>query len=439
MSGDAPNKLPSVLKEVTTSLKDVDEQADAPTIEPSKVAYILEKCGSFGVKNVEVNYGAMEITCDVYPKDEAQILKNKKACTESLSRYFGKTVSISTSEEGKSCLVIRVPINRESLGCVGIKKVLTEYFDRVDEGTGQFLPIIIGEDVDGATEVRKLEELPHLLIGGSTGSGKSSAVHSYIMSMLLANSPFRLQLVMIDMKHVEFGKYASLKDYLATPICNDIGTAYDVLNSLCIEMDKRFELLQTNGYTGISDIEHDGWGCENMVGDVHMPRIVVVIDELADLVVQDKVRAKEGKHTIKDYIQRLSWLQKGRAAGIHLIVATQRPSIDVLPGDTKVNFENRLCFGVSTAVDSRVVLGCSGAEQLRGRGLCMAQNKKRYLAPFVPEQDRGYIITELSHRQGEWSGGDEIYTLPIIKAEDDEEEALSMPEEADIQRLGGRA
>ena len=340
-----------------TSTEDKDTVAD------------VFKSGGVRAKRVELHKRATHMCYDVYPENVAARLRSKKGCEEALSRYFACKAEIIMAEVGKSCFVVRVPHKEEEVSSINMRTILEGLKEQ-----NRFLPIVLGEDNTGDIQIRKLENLPHLLVAGATGSGKSSAIHAQIISMLLTNDYTRLQFVMIDVKKVEFSMYSSLTNYLATPIITDAEKAVKTLECLCKEMDNRFFLLEKEGLTDISQ------ATDNNVGGKSMPHIVVIIDEFADLVAQDKGRVKKA-------VCRLA--QKGRASGIHLIVSTQRPSTEVLPGDVKVNFENRMCFKVSTAVDSRVVLGITGADRISMRGEYMMHDRVKYLAPFI---DREYCL-----------------------------------------------
>jgi len=213
------------------------------------------------------------------------------------------------------------------------------------------LPLILGEDTIGKQVVVDLIKMPHLLVGGSTGSGKSVALNAMLISLLCKRSPDELKLVLIDPKRLEFAAYHDIA-HLLFPIVTLPAQAATVLKWLVSTMEKRYEQMATVGVKNIMDF-HQKFSIQEM------PFIVVVIDELADLMMT------AGKE-VESLIARLA--QMARAAGIHLIVATQRPSVDVVTGLIKVNFPSRIAFRVVSKVDSRTILDCIGAEKLLGRG-----------------------------------------------------------------------
>lgn len=229
------------------------------------------------------------------------------------------------------------------------------------------LPLALGGLRDGSPLVIDLVKMPHLLISGATGSGKSIFLQAIINSLLINKSTVKLAL--IDTKRVEFAYYSEISN-LYSPIAKDIDNALTLLQNLIEEMETRFLLLEKNGARDI--LSYDG----------RMPYIVVVIDELADLMMSSKKESQE-------LICRLA--QKSRACGIHLVVATQRPSVDVVTGVIKANFPGRLSCQVSAAVDSRTILDRNGAETLAGKGDaiidCSEYKFKRFKGSFLTEED----------------------------------------------------
>jgi len=243
----------------------------------------------------------------------------------------------------------------------------TVFFNDIKCETNFLLPMVLGQFRNGEPLIADLVKMPHLLISGSTGSGKSILLHSIINSLL-----DKASLVLIDPKRVEFSYYSKLPN-LYTSIARDVKESLNVLEHLIEEMENRFSRLEKAGARDISDFEGK------------MPFIVVVIDELADLMMAAR---KESQ----DLVCRLA--QKSRACGIHLVVATQRPSVDIITGVIKANFPARISCRVSSLIDSRVVLGCSGAEKLLGRGdalvnsvgLDMVRFQGAYISPEQIEQ-----------------------------------------------------
>jgi S-DNA-T family DNA segregation ATPase FtsK/SpoIIIE len=205
------------------------------------------------------------------------------------------------------------------------------------------IPLIIGKDRSGEDLILNLVDMPHLLIGGATGSGKSIFLQSIINGFMKSKN---ISLCLIDPKRVEFSYYDGLTN-LFSPIAKNSNEALELLNNVVDEMDKRFLILEKSKCRSIKEF----YG--------YMPYIVVIIDELADLMMSSKKEAQ-------DLICKIA--QKSRACGIHLVVATQRPSVDVITGLIKANFPTRISFKVSSFIDSRVLLDCGGAERLMGNG-----------------------------------------------------------------------
>jgi S-DNA-T family DNA segregation ATPase FtsK/SpoIIIE len=216
------------------------------------------------------------------------------------------------------------------------------------------LPLILGEDTIGEPVVIDLARTPHLLIAGSTGSGKSVGLNGMLMSLVCRLSPDELKLILIDPKRLEFAAYADIA-HLLFPIITHPKKATMALRWVVKEMERRYEAIAASGARNLFDYN------EQMVtqGTDKLPFIVVVVDELADLMMT-------AGRECEDLITRIT--QMARAAGIHLLVATQRPSVDIITGLIKVNFPSRISFRVTSKIDSRTILDCSGADKLLGRG-----------------------------------------------------------------------
>jgi S-DNA-T family DNA segregation ATPase FtsK/SpoIIIE len=243
----------------------------------------------------------------------------------------------------------------------------------------QKLPLILGKSRDGSPLIMDLAELPHLLISGSTGSGKSILLHSIINGLLLNSST---RLVLIDPKRVEFSYYDKLPE-LVHPIGKDIKTSISILQYLIDEMEFRFNVLEKYKARDISNYKK------------YMPYIVLIIDEFADLMMASK---KE----VQELVCKLA--QKSRACGIHLIISTQRPSVNVITGIIKANFSARISCKVSASVDSRTILDRNGAETLTGKGdaiiNCNQYSFKRFKGAFIDEKD---IIKNIKYRGKIWN------------------------------------
>ncbi len=235
------------------------------------------------------------------------------------------------------------------------------------------LPIALGKSISGLPIVGDLTSMPHLLIAGTTGSGKSVCINTIILSLLYKHTPEKCKFILIDPKMLELSTYEGIP-HLLCPVITEAKRAASVLGWVVKEMESRYRLMTKEGVRNI-----DGYNSKHKLP---MPYIVVIVDEMSDLML---VAGKE----IEGYIQKLS--QMARAAGIHIIMATQRPSVDVITGTIKANFPTRISFQVTSKIDSRTILGEQGAEQLLGKGdmLYMSSANKivRIHAPYVSENE----------------------------------------------------
>ena len=235
------------------------------------------------------------------------------------------------------------------------------------------LPIALGKSISGNAIIGDLSTMPHLLIAGTTGSGKSVCINTIILSLLYRHTPDKCKFILIDPKMLELSTYEGIPNLLC-PVITEAKKAASVLGWVVKEMENRYKLMTKVGVRNI-----DGYNSKHKT---FMPYIVVIVDEMSDLML---VSGKD----IENYIQKLS--QMARAAGIHIIMATQRPSVDVITGTIKANFPTRISFQVSSKIDSRTILGEQGAEQLLGKGdmlfMSSANRITRIHAPFVTEEE----------------------------------------------------
>ena len=281
------------------------------------------------------------------------------------------TSSISTrvaTIPGKNTIGIEIPNTKRE------KVFLSEIISDEQFKKKEFnLPIALGKSISGLPLVSDLTDMPHLLIAGTTGSGKSVCINSIILSLLYKHSPETCNLILIDPKMLELSAYEGTP-HLLCPVITEANQATAALSWTVKEMENRYKLMTKIGVKNI-----DGYNSKNKT---QMPYIVVVVDEMSDLML---VAGKE----IENYIQKLS--QMARAAGIHIIMATQRPSVDVITGTIKANFPNRISFQVSSKIDSRTILGEQGAEQLLGKGdmlfMSSANRITRIHGTFVSESE----------------------------------------------------
>ena len=248
------------------------------------------------------------------------------------------------------------------------------------------LPIALGKSISGSPIVGDLSSMPHLLIAGTTGSGKSVCINTIILSLLYRHTPEKCKFILIDPKMLELSAYEGIP-HLLCPVITESKKAASVLGWVVKEMESRYRLMTKEGVRNI-----DGYNTKHKLP---MPYIVVVVDEMSDLML---VAGKE----IENYIQKLS--QMARAAGIHIIMATQRPSVDVITGTIKANFPTRISFQVTSKIDSRTILGEQGAEQLLGKGdmlyMSSANRIVRIHAPFVSDNEIEKINNFLRSQAG---------------------------------------
>lgn len=251
------------------------------------------------------------------------------------------------------------------------------------------LPLILGQNTVGTQVIVDLVKMPHLLIAGSTGSGKSIALNTMLMSLLCKCTPEELRLILIDPKRLEFASYADIA-HLLFPIVTDPRKAAPILRWVVHQMEQRYEKMAQKGVRNIADYN-------KQVHDAaeRLPFIVVIIDELADLMMT-------AGRDIEDLIARIT--QMARAAGIHMIVATQRPSVDVITGLIKVNFPSRISFRVTSKVDSRTILDCNGADKLLGRGDMLFLDShqsilRRVHGAYVSDKEIEEVVTHIKMQQ----------------------------------------
>ena len=299
---------------------------------------------------------------------------------DDISRSMGVGAVRISQIFGTQYLGVEVPNDkRES---VTIKELLS---DNNFKSTTHKIPICIGKDISGNIEVIDLSKTPHLLVAGTTGSGKSVFINTLLASLLYKFSPKQLKLILIDPKMLELSVYNDIA-HLLTPVVTEPKKAIIALKWVCKEMGRRYSLMNEEGTRNL-----EGY---NQKASEALPYIVVFIDEMADLMM---TAGKEVEH----YVQRLA--QMARACGIHVVMATQRPSVDIITGSIKANFPSRVSFQVASKYDSRTVLGESGAEQLLGNGdMLMTKNGSnliRYQSAFISDNEVSKLIKEIKNSQ----------------------------------------
>ena len=394
---------------------------------------IEETLQAFGVegKVIEVNRGPVITQFGVEPgfvqrggkMTKVKVSKITALADDLALALAAKTIRIEAPVPGRNIVGIEVP-NHE-ISTVALRDVLeSESFHKVEHKGA--LPIALGQDVSGQAIATDLATMPHLLIAGTTGSGKSVCVNAIIACLMSHFTPDELRLLMVDPKRVELTTYNGVPHLLA-PVVVDLEKVTGVLNWVTREMDERYRRFARSGSRNIDDYNRkveENKAKENAAQEPIMPYIVVVIDELADLMM---LAPDETEKTIC----RLA--QMARATGIHLIIATQRPSVDVVTGLIKANFPARIAFSVASSVDSRVILDTTGAERLLGRGDML------YVAPEIgsPQRLQGCFVSdgEIHQLVRYWKGlrGTEAVAAPGLVSEQQAQRLVQSTFLTDIQ------
>ena len=313
----------------------------------------IEEClDSFGIKSkvVQINIGP-SVTCfELKPQRGVKVSKILNLSDDLSLALATSDIRIEAPIPGKSHVGIEVPNSKKEV--VGLKEMIAseEFIKNTKE-----LPFVLGKSISGSPKVSAIEKMPHLLVSGATGSGKSVCINTIIMSILYKHSPDEVKLLLIDPKIVELSIYNGIP-HLIMPVITDPKKASSSLFWAIREMERRYKLFEENHVRDISSYRDLTEIDENIE---KLPYIVIIIDELSDLMM---TAAGE----VEDYITRLA--QKSRACGIHLIIATQRPTVDVITGTIKANIPSRIAFAVTSQIDSRTILDMSGAETLLGKG-----------------------------------------------------------------------
>ncbi|MCT2534582.1 DNA translocase FtsK [Aquibacillus koreensis] len=311
---------------------------------------------SFGVKAkvTKVHVGPAVTKYEIYPDVGVKVSKIVNLHDDLALALAAKDIRIEAPIPGKSAIGIEVP-NHE-IATVSLREVL----DTKQAMQGSKLAFVLGRDISGDAVIAELNRMPHLLVAGATGSGKSVCINGIITSILMRAKPHEVKMMMIDPKKVELNVYNGIPHLLA-PVVTDPKKASRALKKVVSEMERRYELFSDTGTRNIEGYNEYIKRYNAAEGDnqPQLPYIVVLVDELADLMMV-------ASGDVEDAITRLA--QMARAAGIHLIIATQRPSVDVITGVIKANIPSRIAFSVSSATDSRTILDSGGAEKLLGRG-----------------------------------------------------------------------
>ncbi|KOP67693.1 cell division protein FtsK [Bacillus sp. FJAT-18019] len=372
---------------------------------------------SFGVraKVLEVVRGPSVTRYEIQPDIGVKVSRIVNLTDDIALALAAKDIRMEAPIPGKSAIGIEVPNNEVSL--VTMREVMeTPTFQDAESK----LSIAFGRDISGQTIVGNLARMPHLLVAGATGSGKSVCINGIITSILYKAKPDEVKFLMVDPKMVELNVYNGIP-HLMAPVVTDPKRASLALKKIVVEMEKRYELFSKSGTRNIE-------GYNNLMKDnlpAVLPYIVVIVDELADLMM---VAAND----VEDAITRLA--QMARAAGIHLIIATQRPSVDVITGVIKANIPSRIAFGVSSQVDSRTILDMAGAEKLLGRGdmlfMPMGSSKPiRVQGAFMSDQEVENIV-DFVRDQGQAEYDESLVPEVEESANSDDEQLDELYEQA---------
>lgn len=366
-----------------------------------KISDLLEKLKRFKIDGdvVRTYTGPVVTTFEFKPASHIKVSKILTLQDDLAMALKAKTIRIQAPIPGKDVVGIEIPNN--DIQTIYLKEILES---DIFKNASSPLTIALGKDIVGDPFITDLKKLPHLLIAGTTGSGKSVGINSMLLSLLYRNSPKTLRLIMIDPKMLEFSIYNDIP-HLLTPVITQAKQAIIALANLVNEMERRYKIMS---HTKTKNIENYNEKIKKTGGET-FPYIVVIIDELADLMMTS------GKD-VEFYIGRLA--QMARASGIHLLVATQRPSVDVVTGLIKANLPSRISYRVGQKIDSKVILDQMGAESLLGRGDMLftppsSTGVIRLHAPFASEEEIEKIVEFLKSQQ------EVIYDEKFLKDSED--------------------
>jgi len=370
-------KLPPV--DFLQKPKNVSKAIDESELD-DKIKYLIDKLAHFKIEGdvVRTYAGPVVSTFEFKPAANVKVSKILNLQDDLAMALSAETIRIQAPIPGKDVVGIEIP--NESVDTIYLREILD---DKLFKDSSSPLTIVLGKDIVGKPFVTDLKKLPHLLIAGTTGSGKSVGINAMILSLLYKNSPDQLRLLMIDPKMLEFSTYNDIP-HLLTPVITKPKQAIVALNNMVNEMERRYELMAESRTKNIENYNEK----VKKEGGEHFPYIVVIIDELADLMMTS---GKDVEHSIA----RLA--QKSRACGIHLIVATQRPSVDVVTGLIKANLPSRISYRVGQKIDSKIILDQMGAESLLGRGDMLftppgSTGLVRLHAPWATEEEIEKIV-----------------------------------------------
>ena len=406
---NTPYAFPTLdlLDEQTSS----DEGATQEELEENK-RILLDKLSTYNVEieSIKAVVGPTVTRYELLPAPGVKVSRIKNLEDDLAMAMAAQSIRVIAPIPGKKAVGVEIPNRNREL--VRLKSVLgTKKFRDADMA----LPVAMGKSIEGEVFIEDLAKMPHLLIAGATGSGKSVGLNAMLVGLLYARHPDDLKFVLIDPKKIELRQYALLADHCIAlpedaedPVITDFEKAQGVLKSCEKEMEERYDLLAKAGVRSIDGYnkKFDNDDLPDGEGHRRMPYLVVVVDELADLMMT------AGKE-IEGPIARLA--QMARAVGIHLVLATQRPSVDVITGIIKANFPSRMAFQVASRVDSRTILDQGGAEGLVGNGDLLymhGSHLKRLQGPFVSVEEVDRVTESIAEQEPRGA-----YTLPSLEDE----------------------
>ncbi len=400
----ADYKLPVVKFILSKAVKEKNKQLEKEIAENAKV--LEETLASFNVKAKIINacHGPAVTRYELEPAPGVKVSKIVNLADDLSLKLAAPSVRIEAPIPGKAAIGIEVP-NRELAG-VQLREVLEQ--DKFSNAKSK-LTVGLGMDIGGQAVVADLAKMPHLLVAGATGSGKSVCINTLISSVLFKARPDEVKFILIDPKMVELSNYNGIP-HLMVPVVTDAKKAASVLNWAVQEMEKRYAKFASHG---VRDMERYNRSTE----EEKMPAVIIIIDELADLMMV-------APHDVEDAICRLA--QKARAAGLHLVLATQRPSVDVITGIIKANIPSRISFSVSSQIDSRTILDMGGAEKLLGKGDMLyypvgSPKPVRVQGAFISDQEVEDLLDFIRQQGAEVEANEEIisFTENALKQEED--------------------
>jgi S-DNA-T family DNA segregation ATPase FtsK/SpoIIIE len=397
--GDSGNKAKTTMPRIAAGgyklpssslLQRPDEQQQVDADELKLLAQVLtEKYAEFEIHGqiTQINPGPVVTTFEFKPEAGIKYSRITNLCDDLCLALKAESILIERMA-GKSTVGIQVPNRQREIIWLRENIESQEFM-----GSKSKMTIAMGKDINGRIVTADLAGMPHLLIAGSTGAGKSVAINAMIMSILYKATPDQVRLILVDPKRLELGNYEGVP-HLYTPIITEPKLAANALRNAVREMERRLKLLAAKGVRNIDQYNRlfDQNGTPSLFAEESdekpIPYIVIIIDELADLMMLDSSNVEES-------ITRLA--QMARAVGIHLVLATQRPSVDVITGLIKANFPARVSFRVATKVDSRTILDANGAEALLGKGDMLylpsgSARVHRLHAPFVTEKEIAAVV-----------------------------------------------